>query len=591
MKKITEKHICMIPLAIWFAIIPLIVKVKFYENPLTEYSWYSNESMLADFFLYHKSLFVTITGVLMLLILIWQISKMKRKDDLFNSDTRILIPIVIYLFLAIASSLFSDYGYFCTHGMPDQFETIWNLIAYVIAVIYCYYVVVYYDSDRSLNNIIFVGAALVGIICVLQYFKVDIYRLIYAGEGYSFTFEEGTVYGPFYNINYVGYYTLLFVPLFVMLFVSAKDWKLRVITAVLTAALMIALIGAESTTAIAAFVIVAAFAIVFILLKNAKAKKILWIPIGAIAICGVAVCVLAVPRMDAYIQASDTKKTNLENIFTHDDNVEIDYKGEQLYIQMIQYGDSLAFNLTDQNDASVASEYVDSSEGYYYYTVTDTRFEGMMLTPAIMTEDPLTYGFIVQIDDKSWNFTNQMTEDGTYYYYTDLGKLTKLTEDTIAPSFEPLVNVSGLANGRGYIWNKTIAMLKDYIVLGSGADTYAVVFPNDDFVSMYNNGYNNLIMTKPHCLYLQIAVQSGVLSLICFLVFYVWYAISSIRLYFKQRLDQPLAAAGFAILLGTMGYMISAIANDSTITISPLYWALIGVGIGINHRVRSAARQ
>lgn len=590
MKKITEKHICMIPLVIWFAIIPLIVKVKFYENPLTEYSWYSNESMLADFFLYHKSLFVTITGVLMLLVLIWQIGKMKRKDDLFNSDTRILIPIVSYLFLAIASSLFSDYGYFCTHGMPDQFETIWNLTAYVIAVIYCYYVVVYYDSNRSLNNIIFVGAALVGIICVLQYFKVDIYRLIYAGEGYSFTFEEGTVYGPFYNINYVGYYTLLFVPLFVMLFISAKDWKLRVITAILTTALMIALIGAESTTAVAAFVIVAAFAIVFILLKNAKAKKILWIPIGAIAICAAAVFVLAVPRMDAYIQASDTKKTNLENIFTHDDNVEIDYKGEQLYIQMIQYGDSLAFNLTDQNDASVASEYVDSSEGYYYYTVTDTRFEGMMLTPAIMTEDPVTYGFIVQIDDKSWNFTNQMTEDGTYYYYTDLGKLTKLTEDTISPSFEPLVNVSGLANGRGYIWNKTIAMLKDYILLGSGADTYAVVFPNDDFVSMYNNGYNNLIMTKPHCLYLQIAVQSGVLSLICFLVFYVWYAISSMRLYFKQRLDQPLAAAGFAILLGTMGYMISAIANDSTITISPLYWALIGVGIGINHRVRSATK-
>lgn len=580
----------MIPLVIWFAIIPLIVKVKFYENPLTEYSWYSNESMLADFFLYHKSLFVTITGVLMLLVLIWQIGKMKRKDDLFNSDTRILIPIVSYLFLAIASSLFSDYGYFCTHGMPDQFETIWNLTAYVIAVIYCYYVVVYYDSNRSLNNIIFVGAALVGIICVLQYFKVDIYRLIYAGEGYSFTFEEGTVYGPFYNINYVGYYTLLFVPLFVMLFISAKDWKLRVITAILTTALMIALIGAESTTAVAAFVIVAAFAIVFILLKNAKAKKILWIPIGAIAICAAAVFVLAVPRMDAYIQASDTKKTNLENIFTHDDNVEIDYKGEQLYIQMIQYGDSLAFNLTDQNDASVASEYVDSSEGYYYYTVTDTRFEGMMLTPAIMTEDPVTYGFIVQIDDKSWNFTNQMTEDGTYYYYTDLGKLTKLTEDTISPSFEPLVNVSGLANGRGYIWNKTIAMLKDYILLGSGADTYAVVFPNDDFVSMYNNGYNNLIMTKPHCLYLQIAVQSGVLSLICFLVFYVWYAISSMRLYFKQRLDQPLAAAGFAILLGTMGYMISAIANDSTITISPLYWALIGVGIGINHRVRSATK-
>lgn len=588
MKKTKETYISMIPFALWFVIIPLIVKAKFYANPLTEYEWYSNEATLADFFLYYKSQLVTITGVLMLAFLVWQIAKMRRRDTLVNTDTRMFIPIFVYLFLAVASSLFSDYGYFCTHGMPDQFETVWNLIAYVIALVYCYYMTVYHDADRLMMYLGLIGAALVGIICVLQFFKVDIYRLIYAGEGYSFTFAEGTVYGPFYNINYVGYYTLLFVPLFVMLFVSIKDWKLRVITAALTIALLIALVGAESTAAELAIVAVAGFAVVFILLKNVKARKILWLPLAVIVVGVVAVCVLALPRVNAYIQASNTQKMNLENIFTHDDNVEIDYKGSELHIQMIQYGESLAFNLTDENDAVVSCEYMDSAEGYYYYTIADARFAGITLTPAIMTDEPLTYGFMAQIDDKSWSFTNQMTEDGVYYYYTDLGKLTRLTEDTVSPEFEPLVNVSSLANGRGYIWNKTITLLKDYILLGSGADTYAVVFPNGDFVSKYNNGYDNLILTKPHCLYLQIAVQSGVLSLICFLAFYIWYAISSLRLYFRQRLTNPLPAVGFAILLGTLGYMISAIANDSTITISPLYWGLLGIGIGINHRVRSA---
>ena len=103
----------------------------------------------------------------------------------------------------------------------------------------------------------------------------------------------------------------------------------------------------------------------------------------------------------------------------------------------------------------------------------------------------------------------------------------------------------------------------------------------------YNNGYDNLILTKPHSLYLQIAVQTGVLSLICFLVFYLWYFISSLRFYFRQRFDNLLTVTGFAIMLGTLGYMISALANDSTVTISPLYWALIGIGIGINRRIRS----
>mgnify|MGYP002770137735 CR=1 FL=1 len=591
MKKVTEKQIGLIPLALWFVIIPLIVKVKFYANPLTDYPWYSSEASLADFFLYYKSMFVTITGVLMLAFLVWQIGKMKRKDTLVNTDTRIFIPIAIYLLLTIASSLFSDYGYFCTHGMPDQFETIWNLIAYIIALVYCYYVIVYHDSDKPILGMVIIGAALVAAICVLQYFKLDIYRLIYSGEGYSFTFAEGTVYGPFYNTNYVGYYTLLFVPVFVMLFIACKNLVLRVISAILTVGLMIAMIGAESLTAEAVLIAVVVFAVLFVLLKNAKQHKIMWLPIAGIVVCGIVGCVLLMPRVNAYIQASNTEKTDLENIFTNDDNVEIDYKGNKLFVQMLQNGDSLAFNLYDQDQNIIACEYTDSDDGsYYYYTITDQRFAGINLTPAIISEDPLVYGFMAKINDKSWCFTNQMTDDGTYYYYTDLGKITKLTADTVSADFASLVDKSNLASGRGYIWNKTIAILKNYVFLGSGADTYALVYPNGDFVDKYNNGYDNMILTKPHNLYLQIAVQTGILSLICFLVFYLWYFISSLRLYFKQKLTTPLAAVGFAILLGTMGYMISGLANDSTITISPLYWGLMGIGIGINHRIRVAAK-
>lgn len=591
MKKDTKSLIYLIPLALWFVIIPLVVKVKFFANPLAEYPWYSSEASLADFFLYYKSILVTITGVLMLAVLVWQISAMRRKDTLPYADTRIFIPIIVYLVLAVFSSLFSEYGYFCTHGMPDQFETIWNLIAYIVALFYCYYVIVYQDSEKSILSLIFLGAALVGAICVLQYFKVDIYRLIYAGEGYSFTFQEGTVYGPFYNTNYVGYYTLLFVPLFLLLLIFYKDWKVRVISGVLTVALLISMIGAASSTAVFALVLVAGFAILFILLKNVKQKKILWIPIAAIIVVGIAGCVVVAPRIGAYVQALDTEKKNLENIYTNDDNVEIDYKGNKLFVQMTQSDDMLMFTFKDQDHAEVAWEYGSSDQGYYY-TLTDERFSGMTVTPVLITEEPAKYGFMVFIDDKNWVFTNQMVDgDTSYYYYTDLGKLTKLTTDTVSPDFAPLVDKSIFASGRGYIWCKTIPMLKDYILFGSGADTYALVYPNDDFVDKYNNGYDNMILTKPHNMYLQIAVQTGVISLICFLVFYLWYFISSLRIYFKQRLDSPLVITGFAIVLGTLGYMISGLANDSTITITPLYWALLGIGIGINHRIKIAAKQ
>lgn len=590
MKKYIQKNFCCIPLILWFVIIPLIVKVKFFPNPLAGFSWYSNEETLADFFLYYKSVFITITGVLMLAILFWQISKMRRKDTLFHADTRIFIPLAIYLVLVICSSLFSKYGYFCTHGMPDQFETVWNLIAYVIAVVYCYCLMVYQDSDVPVVGLMFIGAALVGAVCVLQYLKIDVYRLMYAGKGYTFTFAEGTVYGPFYNINYVGFYTLLFTPLFLLLLLLYPNVKVKIASAILTVMLIISMIGAESSTAVIAFVSVILFTILFILLKNTKKMKLLWIPIICILLGGIVVCVAMIPRMEAYLQASDTQKMNLERIYTNDDNVEIDYKGNKLTIQM-QQGDGLVeFTLKDQNQADVVGEYAFSDEGYYYLDVKDERFAGMTITPTLLVEESEKYGFIVLIEDKNWCFSNQMTDDGTYYYYTDLGKLTKLTEDNVSPNFQPLVHLTSLANGRGYIWNKSIAILKDYIFLGSGADTFAIAFPNDDLVDKYNSGYNTMVITKPHNMYLQIAVQTGVLSLICFLVFYAWYFISSLKIYFRQRIDNLLVITGFAMMLGTLGYMISGLANDSTVTVSPLFWAMIGIGIGINHRIKTGVK-
>ena len=123
-------------------------------------------------------------------------------------------------------------------------------------------------------------------------------------------------------------------------------------------------------------------------------------------------------------------------------------------------------------------------------------------------------------------------------------------------------------------------------MLGSGADTFAFVFPNDDYVDKYNNNvYDNRVITKPHSLYLQIAIQNGMLALVCFLVFYGWYVVSGLRIYFKQPLNNLLSITGFTILLGTMGYMIAGTIYDSFLTVAPIFWAFLGLGIGINQKL------
>lgn len=587
MKKNTHGNIFLIPLVLWFIVIPLIVKEKFYANPMLEYPWFDRSSTCVDFFLYYKSIFISFAGIVMLVLMFYHVRKTKQGYMIANSDSKIFIPIYIYIILAILSSVISNYSSFCVHGMPEQFEPIWNLIAYIIAAMYCYYMVVNGNCDRKMLLIVCIGAMLVGLVCVLQYFKMDIYRAIYSGQEYGFVSENGAVYGPFYNINYVGYYVLLFIPVFFSLAIYLRKIQLRIVLGLLCLALLIALVGADSLAAELALMVVIFFAILFLLFKNVKQKRGFWLPIIALLVSAAALCVISAPRIHAYVASSNTEKNNLENIFTNDADVEIDYKGQKLFVRMLTKSDHLEFSITDQNQQQVSNDYNKAVDGYYYYAITDSRFEGITLTPAIISRDPVRYGFEVLIDDKKWRFTNQTDMDDSYYYYTDLGTLTKLTKDTPSVDFEPLKNKSSLANGRGYIWNKTITMLKKYMILGSGADTFALVYPNDDYVDKYNNGYDNIIITKPHSLYLQIAIQSGGVSLICFLVFYFWYFISSVRLYFRQQLNQPLSVLGFGILLGTMGYMISGLANDSSVTVAPLYWGLMGMGIGINHRIRS----
>jgi O-antigen ligase len=112
-------------------------------------------------------------------------------------------------------------------------------------------------------------------------------------------------------------------------------------------------------------------------------------------------------------------------------------------------------------------------------------------------------------------------------------------------------------------------------------------YPQQDYLNFQRYGYPTNIITKPHNLYLQIAVQDGMIALLAFLAFYAMYFISSIRLYIKGRFHNFYEQMGVAIFVGTIGYMVTGLTNDSSITTAPIFWALMGIGISVNYRVKS----
>ena len=178
------------------------------------------------------------------------------------------------------------------------------------------------------------------------------------------------------------------------------------------------------------------------------------------------------------------------------------------------------------------------------------------------------------------------------FYFTDsgvkiLGSGGRITEPIIADTFKPLVGLELLASSRGYIWGRTLPMLKKYIIVGSGPDNYPIAFPQDDLLAKsYALNDPNMVVDKPHNLYLQTSTNTGLISLLSLLVLLGIYLINSFKLYSKITFDSLEKYLGASCVIGIIGYFAAAMFNDSVVSVAPIFWIILGIGININIRLK-----
>jgi hypothetical protein len=140
-----------------------------------------------------------------------------------------------------------------------------------------------------------------------------------------------------------------------------------------------------------------------------------------------------------------------------------------------------------------------------------------------------------------------------------------------------------LGSARGYIWSRIIPMLKDTLLLGHGPDTFVIEFPQNDYIGKIRAyGTSQMIVDKPHNMYLQIAVSTGVLSLLAALVLWGFYIMQSIKLYIKDIEKNFISITGACIFMAICAYLAAGLFNDSTVAIAPLFWVLLGLGFACN---------
>ena len=218
--------------------------------------------------------------------------------------------------------------------------------------------------------------------------------------------------------------------------------------------------------------------------------------------------------------------------------------------------------------------------------VEDDCFAGIVIKSA---EYPNEWsGFSLCYDNKSYSFARDPVT-GRYMYYNIFGKMTDKISNRENDLFK---NHEQFASGRGFIWSRSLPLLKKNVLWGCGPDNYVFEFPNDDYVGLLNNNYAGEVVTRPHNMYIQMGIQTGVISLILFLAAYVLYFINSVKIYLQN--EEQMSAVQYlvmAVLAGSFAYMICGLANDSTVCVTPVFAVLVGIGMAGSHVLAIGSRK
>lgn len=576
-----------------FLILPLIIKAVKYDPQLAKFDWFSLSTTSIDVFLYWKQWAFMIVFFVMVACLAGSFFNGKRKFGF----APIFIPLAVYAITAFLSTLVSEYRSYGMNGIFEQFENVFCLLGYALIVYFVYTYVTREKDVRTLINVLAVGALIIGLIGTFQGLKLDLFRSSFGksliassdvqASSLSFSFDLGRAYVTLYNPNYVGVYCTLIVPLFTVLIPFAKNIKERILYIAVVLTMLISMFAAQFKAGIVSLVIVGV--IILVLLRKTIIKKwFITLPI-VVAVIAMFLIVDTVNNhsystsIKAAFKVEKSEPKALTELETTDKGIRLVYNNQEYFfnVQADQAEDGTLsyrdYSLVKADGTPVELQLTEDSSRYL---INDENLQAITIYPVITTvEQQQVTAVVMNIEGKEWYFVKR--EDG-YKYCNLYGRETTIetAETAVFDGYE------GLASKRGFIWARTIPLLKKYILLGSGADTFSIVFPQHDYVGLYNNGYEGQLISKPHCWYLQVAVQTGVVSLIALLVFYMMYFVQCIRLYSKRKFDSYLSQVGVAIFVGTIGYMIAGLTNDSSITVAPVFWGLIGLGIVVNTMVK-----
>lgn len=572
------------PILAIIGVIPLITYGKGVQMDQFEMLVSSRGDINIDFFSYYKALFF----VLLSYSSLFSISLLLLKKSIKLKKSWIYIPLGIYTVFTFLSFVLSDYKVVASRGFVDMHQGVWVLMGYAILVFVFYNLVETKYHVRTLIKGFLFSATIVGTIGLFQFFGADIFKTKFGKllilpehmhhmvEGLSFNFAEHTIYSTLFNSNFVGSFATLLVPLSIVLFLNSKDSVHKFLYYLFYLLMIVVWLGSNSR---AGYLGISIGLIILITLMHKKHmrdfKKIVPLIAGLVF---VAFMLNHASEGRTMSQVSRLLPSNeeerLDQIADRDVRI-VDIIIDDLNAEIITEKESLLISVLDSQ-----LKFFDS--------------QGQLLEISVNEDDEVTIK-----DDRYENFEIDLNRKNSQVTINAYGKKIPLYS---TPEGFRMINPSGamilprkaeyisildgrekFASSRGYIWSRSIPMLKDTVLIGYGPDTYPIVFPQDDVVGKLNSfsSYGRIV-DKPHNMYLQIGINTGLLSLLAMLSLFLIYIYDSLRLYLRWDSEEYLYYIGIGIFVGIVSYLTAGVFNDQMISVAPLFYSMLGLGFAVN---------
>jgi hypothetical protein len=292
--------------------------------------------------------------------------------------------------------------------------------------------------------------------------------------------------------------------------------------------------------------------------------------------------------------STDEAKDKIDYFINNKDSIVVSVHNNELKIKTNKDADHVIDTISDsrgiQLDLQFSNDIISSGGNNYKalaISFVDKRFANLELFVPVLTgalENKRMCIIKLKNEEKSWPFL--VNQDGTYYL-TERGVLVKLRK---VPQ-SGFKNKQDFGTGRGYIWSRTFPLMLETFILGFGADTFALYFPQDDFTGIYYD-YNwhsetTPIIDKPHNFILLNFVNTGGISAIALIAIIIIYIVQSFKLYSKNIRYDIFSKIGAGIYLGIIAFFVAGMVYDTSVNVMPLLYGLLGIGIACNYFVKA----